>query len=99
MIFTVLALEVPASSRGAVSLDCPREVYSQLSWNEWTANLPNEWTIFMPLNSRYIPLHDRHIIDGNDDLPDEDSDSEASSDESLGVSDEDGSSSDPEEIV
>lgn len=60
MIFTLLALELPANSRGAVSIDCPREVYSQLSWSEWSGNLPSEWTIFLPLNSRYIPLHDRN---------------------------------------
>lgn len=65
IIFTLLALEVPASSRGAISVECPREVYSQLSWSEWSANLPSEWTLFLPLNSRYIPLHDRNNDDDN----------------------------------
>jgi len=63
MIFTILALEVPASARGSMSLECPREVYNLVSWSEWTASLPGEWTIFLPLNSRYIPLHDRHQED------------------------------------
>jgi len=65
MIFTLLALEVPANSRGAISIECPREVYSQLSWSEWSANLPSEWTMFLPLNSRYIPLHDRNNDEDN----------------------------------
>lgn len=61
MCFTVISLEVPGSVRGVVSLESPREVYSQLSWPEWSATLPNEWTLFLPLNSRYIPLHDRPV--------------------------------------
>ena len=61
MCFTVVSLEVPGSARGAISLECPREVYSRLSWPEWSASLPNEFTLFLPLNSRYVPLHDRQI--------------------------------------
>lgn len=34
-------------------------VYNQLAWNEWSANLPSEWTMFLPLNRRLHPLHDR----------------------------------------
>jgi len=59
MIFTVISLELPAWSRGAVSMDSPREVYSKLSWPEWSAGIPQDWTLFLPLNSRYIPIHDR----------------------------------------
>jgi len=59
-IFTLLALEVPAYSKGAVSLECPREVYVKLNWSEWSAGLPKDWTMFLPLNARYIPLHDRN---------------------------------------
>ena len=59
MIFTVISLEIPASSRGAVSLESPREVYSKLSWPEWSAGIPQDWTLFLPLNSRYVPIHDR----------------------------------------
>ena len=65
MIYTVIALEVPASSRGAVSIESPREVYTKLSWPEWTAGIPADWTLFMPLNSRYIPIHDREGPDMN----------------------------------
>lgn len=61
MIYSLLAFEVPAARRGAVSLECPREVYSRVSWPEWTASLPQEWTLFLPLNSRYVPLHDRDV--------------------------------------
>ena len=97
ILFTLLALEVNASIRGAVSVECPREVYAQLSWSEWSgenclfpsffltlsfspsllisksifviiANLPSEWTLFLPLNSRYIPHHDRNQDD--DDIND-----------------------------
>lgn len=61
MFYTLVALEVPAASRGATSIECPREVYNRLSWPEWTASLPQEWTLFLPLNSRYTPLHDRDL--------------------------------------
>jgi hypothetical protein len=59
MIFTIISLELPAWSRGAVSMESPREVYSKLSWPEWSAGIPQDWTLFLPLNSRYIPMHDR----------------------------------------
>jgi len=62
MLYSLLAFEIPAARRGATSLECPREVYSRISWPEWTASLPQEWTLFLPLNSRYIPLHDRNVI-------------------------------------
>jgi len=61
MLFCLLAYEVPALRRGAMSLECPREVYNQVGWSEWTASLPQEWTLFLPLNSRYIPMHDRQV--------------------------------------
>ena len=71
MIFTLL-MEVSSIVRGAVSTEFPREVYMKLSWSDWTGNLPPEWTIFHPLNARYIPLHDRanaddDSVDGNND--------------------------------
>ncbi|KAL3766668.1 hypothetical protein ACHAWU_003424 [Discostella pseudostelligera] len=59
MLFTILGLEVPNSARGVLSVSCPREVYNRLSWQEPSAAIPQEWTIFLPLNSRLIPLHDR----------------------------------------
>jgi hypothetical protein len=59
MTYTVIALEIPAFGRGAVSSEFPREVYSKLSWPEWTSSIPSDWTVFLPLNSRYIPIHDR----------------------------------------
>lgn len=65
MFFTVISLEVPGSARGVVSLEYPREVYSRLSWPAWSASLPNEWSLFLPLNSRYIPLHDRQLGDSD----------------------------------
>jgi hypothetical protein len=74
MVFTIVALEVPASSRGAISAECPREVYTKLGWSEWNASLPNEWTLFLPLNSRYVPIHDRQAQANNDNNREEDSD-------------------------
>ena len=71
MIFTLLSIEVPAVLRGAVSNECPREVYVKLGWSDWTANLPPEWSIFQPLNARYIPLHDRYQDDDDDDDDDD----------------------------
>ncbi|KAL7493466.1 hypothetical protein ACHAWT_002462 [Skeletonema menzelii] len=58
MLYTILAFEVCAAS-GVISVETPREVYNKLSWPEWSANLPSEWTMFLPLNARHIPLHDR----------------------------------------
>ena len=64
MCFVVLAFEVPLTSNnggsgGIIGPDCPREVYNRLGWREWSAGIPGEWTLFLPLNSRYAPLHDR----------------------------------------
>jgi hypothetical protein len=58
MLFTVF-LEAPNAARGTISVECPREVFNKLSWTEWNAQLPSEWTIFLPLNSRQTPLHDQ----------------------------------------
>jgi len=63
MIYTLIALEAPAAARGAVSMECPREVYNRLSWPEWSASIPNEWTLFLPLNSRYTTLYDQEVED------------------------------------
>ena len=63
MLYVILGLECIASARGFVSVECPREVYNRLSWQEPVAALPAEWTIFLPLNSRLSPLHDRDISD------------------------------------
>ncbi len=63
MLYTILALEAPNAARGTISVECPREVYNKLSWPEWNAQLPSEWTMFLPLNSRQTPLHDREIPD------------------------------------
>ena len=63
MLYTLLALEAPNAARGTISVECPREVYNRLSWPEWNAQLPSEWTMFLPLNSRQTPLHDREIPD------------------------------------
>jgi hypothetical protein len=64
MLFTIIALELPSSARGAVSLESPREVYAKLSWPTWSSAIPEEWTLFFPLNSRYIPIHDRSDENG-----------------------------------
>uniref|UniRef100_A0A7S4MZ70 Uncharacterized protein n=1 Tax=Odontella aurita TaxID=265563 RepID=A0A7S4MZ70_9STRA len=63
MAYTLLVLEVPASRRGVISAECPREVYNRLSWPEWSAGWPHEWTVFLPLNSRNAPLYDREVVD------------------------------------
>ena len=74
MIFTVIGLEIQAYGRGAVSTEFPREVYSKLSWPAWTAGIPSDWTLFLPLNSRYIPIHDQADVNLN---PNEEVDGEA----------------------
>jgi hypothetical protein len=57
MLFTIF-LEAPNVTRGTISVECPREVFNKLSWPTFSAGLPSEWTIFLPLNSRQTPLHD-----------------------------------------
>ncbi|KAL3777962.1 hypothetical protein ACHAW5_003396 [Stephanodiscus triporus] len=52
MLYTILGLEAPNAARGVVNVECPREVYNRLSWQEPVAALPAEWTMFLPLNSR-----------------------------------------------
>lgn len=64
MLFTIVGLEVPKSARGVLSVACPREVYNRLSWQEPSAAIPQEWTIFLPVNARLNPLHDREISSG-----------------------------------
>ena len=59
MLYTILAFEVCSAASGVISVETPREVYNKLSWPDWSANLPPEWTMFLPLNARHIPLHDR----------------------------------------
>ncbi len=90
----LLAIEVPAVARGAVSFECPREVYVKLNWNENPAALPGDWTIFLPLNARYIPLHDRIFDDDDDDANNDEANEDESGDIDYQVS-----ASDPEEIV
>lgn len=84
MLYTILGLEAPNAARGVVNVECPREVYNGLSWREPVAALPPEWTIFLPLNSRLSPLHDRAAIsdgvpinDANDGRNESDSNAEA----------------------
>ncbi len=52
MLYTILGLEAPNAARGVINVECPREVYNRLSWQEPVAALPAEWTLFLPLNSR-----------------------------------------------
>merc|ERR1712129_233445 len=61
MIFTLLVCEIPAISSGRVSLECPREVFLRVSWPEWSAALPQDFTLFLPLNSRYRSLYDTDV--------------------------------------
>jgi len=63
MLYTVLAFEVPAAGRGTISMECPREVYTRVAWGEWNATMPAEWTLFLPINSRSLPLYDVEIDD------------------------------------
>ena len=61
MAYTIIALEIPAAARGAMSAECPREVYNKLAWAEWSSAVPQEFTLFLPLNSRHTPLYDREV--------------------------------------
>jgi hypothetical protein len=67
MLYTMLALELPNSARGTISVECPREVYNKLSWPEWSSQVPAEWTMFLPPNSRQTPIHDR--VESSNDVP------------------------------
>ena len=63
MGYTIIALEIPAAARGAISAECPREVYNKLAWAEWSSAIPPEFTLFLPLNSRHTSLYDREVSD------------------------------------
>ena len=63
MAYSIIALEVPAAARGAMSVECPREVYNRLAWAEWSATMPQIYSLFLPLNSRHTPLYDREVSD------------------------------------
>ena len=64
MLYTILGLEAPNARGGVINVECPREVFNRLSWDEPVAALPAEWTMFLPLNSRLSPLHDREVSNG-----------------------------------
>ena len=66
MFWCVIVLEVPALRKGAVSIECPREVFNALSWPQFTAALPPDWSVFLPINNRYTPLQDRDDDDESD---------------------------------
>lgn len=60
MSFCILAFEVPAFLRGRVSIDHPRELHSRIEQNDWNIHdFSSEWSLFFPLNSRYVPIEDR----------------------------------------
>merc|ERR1719215_570335 len=63
MVYCVLVLEPRVHRNGLVSIECPRELYTSLPWQEWSAAFPSEWTLFLPLNSRNIPLHDSGLVE------------------------------------
>lgn len=65
MMYTILAFECVCVGRGVISVETPREVYNKLSWPEWSAQLPAEWTMFLPLNARHTPIHDRVTTEVN----------------------------------
>jgi len=83
MFYCVLALEIPAIKKGAVSLECPREVYNLLSWPDFESALPPDWTIFLPVNSRYAPLHDREVENEEDNDDDDVDDVDVDEQEDL----------------
>mmetsp|Transcript_14904 Transcript_14904/g.23127 ORF Transcript_14904/g.23127 Transcript_14904/m.23127 type:complete len:684 (+) Transcript_14904:76-2127(+) len=99
MIYCVLILETRVHRSGLVSLECPREVFSAVPWPEWSASFPAEWTLFLPLNSRTVPLYDMQVnensrqtddavIDSDDDSSD---DSDDGDDGGVDDADSDGS--------
>jgi len=60
MIYCILAFEGPAFLRGKVSLEHPREIYSKIQPSDQnTYGLSSEWSLFYPLNARYVPIEDR----------------------------------------
>ena len=61
MMYCLLVLEPRVHRNGLVSLECPRELYTALPWHDWGAIFPAEWTLYLPLNSRNIPLHDINV--------------------------------------
>jgi len=62
MIYVLLVCEIPSVQRGSISFECPREVFSRVAWSDWTAALPQDFTLFLPLNSRYRSLYDVNVL-------------------------------------
>jgi hypothetical protein len=56
MIFVLQHLEIPALNAGLVSLEHPRQIYTELGWPAWTADIPPLWTLFHPPNAVYPPV-------------------------------------------
>lgn len=61
MVFCVRVFEVKAFTDGNINLDSPRMLYNALPWPMWRAALPQELTIFMPLNMRTVGLYNNAI--------------------------------------
>lgn len=59
MVFCLVHMEVPASTRLEVSYDTPRALFSTLPWNAWSASLPPSWTLFLPLNERAQTIYEQ----------------------------------------
>ena len=93
MMYCLLVLEPRVHRNGLVSLECPRELYTALPWHDWSAAFPADWTLYLPLNTRNIPLHDINVNESevvsqsmqeeSSDHDDDDSSSGDSSDYSI----------------
>ena len=73
MIFTFVSLELPKYQKGILCEDHPRECWNGLAWGDWSGSLPPDWTVFMSLNQRYVPVgSDGELDDVDEDEGDSD---------------------------
>lgn len=63
MLYFVHTFELPASTRGEISFEQPRALYTELPWPAWDAALPPSWSLFLPLNVRHQGIYQNDAED------------------------------------
>lgn len=57
MIHCVRKYEIDVYYRGIVNIDQPRQLYNSLPWPTWNISLAPDYTVFLPLSHRSVPVY------------------------------------------
>ena len=57
MIHCVRKYEIDVYYRGIVNIDQPRQFYNALPWPTWNISLAPDYTVFLPLSHRSVPVY------------------------------------------